>query len=388
MPEDTLPSTHPARVLWELCGTLDLGGFTEAAKALEGRAGRPTYSPRMLLCLWLYAIRQGVGSAREIARLLETDTAYRWIAGERSISHQRLSRFRVDHGSVLEQLMTDVLGALLHKGLLSLETVAQDGTRVRASASPPSFRTAPSLQDCLEQARLHLHAVLAQADDPELTAAQRTAREAAARDYERRVQEAIETVRALRPSGKGEARASTTDPEARVMKMPDGGFRPAYNVQFGVAGSPLGGPRTIVGLRVHNVGSDMSSIGPMIEDIERRTGRLPKNLLADANHVTLRDIEQAAERDVRFIAPIPERMDRSAVRHEGAVALWLEDMRSDAAKRALRARASLSELTNAHFKDRFGIDHFLVRGTAGVTCVALLGALAFNLLQHAAGLLA
>jgi hypothetical protein len=318
---------------------------------------------------------------------MESDAAYRWIAGERRVSHQRLSRFRVGHGPVLEQLMTDLLGTLVHKGLLSLEIVAQDGTRVRASASPPSFRTESSLEDCLEQARLHLRAVLAQADDPELSAAQRAAREAAARDYERRVQDAIETVKALRPTGKGKARASTTDPEARVMKMPDGGFRPAYNVQFGVAGSPLGGPRTIVGLRVHNVGSDMSSVGPMLENIEQRTGQLPNSLLADANHVTLRDIEQAAQRHVRFIAPVPQRMDRSSVQHEGAVAHWLRDMRSDGAKVALRARASLSELTNAHFKDRFGIDRFLVRGTARVTCVVLLGALGFNLLQHAAGLL-
>jgi transposase len=276
MPEDALPVTHAARVLWQLVGQLDLEGFTARARAVEGHAGRPTYCPRMLLCLWLYAIRQGVGSAREIGRLLGTDAAYRGIAGDMSVSHHVLSRFRMGHAQVLDQLMTDVLGTLLHKGLLDLSTVAQDGTRVRASASAPSFRSQASLEQCLEQARLHLRAVLAQADDFEQTAALKAVRDAAARDWERRVQEAIATVQTLRPTGKGKARASTTDPDARVMKMGDGGFRPAYNVQLATAGSAMGGPRTIVGLRAHTIGSDMSSIGPMLDDIQRRTGQLPQ----------------------------------------------------------------------------------------------------------------
>lgn len=256
LPEDTLPVTHRARVLWSVTGELELSGFTRHAKAIEGRAGRPSLSPRMLLTLWLYAISRGVGSAREIARLTETDLACRWITGEMRVSHQVLSRFRVGHGDVLEQLMSDVLGTLLHRGLVSLETVAQDGTRVRANASAPSFRSEGALAQCLEQAQLHLKAVVAQAGDPELTMAQKAAREAGARDFERRVREAIATVKRLRPSGKSQPRASTTDPEARVMKMPDGGYRPGYNVQLAVAGSPMGGPRTVVGLRVTNVGSE------------------------------------------------------------------------------------------------------------------------------------
>jgi four helix bundle protein len=311
----------------------------------------------------------------------------RWITGEMTVSHHLLSRFRVGHGDALEKLMTDVLGALLHRGLLDLRTVAQDGTRLRASASAPSFRTEPALEQCLEQARLHLRAVLAQSDDPELSAAQKAAREAAARDYERRVLEAIATVQTLRPTGKSKARASTTDPEARVMKMGDGGFRPGYNLQLAVAGSPLGGPRTIVGLKVHNVGSDMSSVAPMVDDIERRTGQTPRDLLADANHVTLKDIEHCAERGVRFMAPVPVRMQDSSTSHPAAVDAWIADMATEDARQQLRARASLCELANAQFKGRFRLDRVLVRRTAKLTCVALLAAIAFNLLQHAQRLL-
>jgi transposase len=388
MPEDTLPVTHHARVLWSVTGELDLSGFMRHAKAVEGCAGRPAHSPRMLLTLWLYAISRGVGSAREIARLTETDLAYRWITGEMRLSHQALSRFRVGHGEVLEQLMTDVLGTLLHNGLLSLETVAQDGSRVRANASAPSFRSERALRQCLEQAQLHLKAVLAQADDPELTMAQKAAREAGARDYEGRVREAIATVRKLRPCGKGKARASTTDPEARVMKMPDGGYRPGYNLQLAVAGSPMGGPRTVVGLRVTNVGSDMSSLTPMIDDIERRTGSQPAKLLADANHTAHEDIRALSQRGVELLAPVPERTRNSRKVHEEVITDWLARMQTPEAQRTMRARASLCELANAHLKDRFGLERVLVRGTAKVTCVALLGGLAFNLLQHAAHILA
>jgi transposase len=387
MPEDTLPKQHRARVLWAVTGELDLSGFTRHAKAVDGCAGRPAYSPRMLLTLWLYATSCGVGSAREIARLTETELAYRWISAEMRVSHQLLSRFRVSHGEVLDGLMTEVLGTLLHKGLLSLQVVAQDGTRLHASASAPSFRSEGALQQCLEQAQLHLKAVLAQADDPELSMAQKAAREAGARDFERRVRDAIATVKQLRPSGKGKARASTTDPEARVMKMPDGGYRPSYNVQLAVAGSPMGGHRTIVGLRVTNVGSDMNSLTPMLEDIERRTGTAPAQLLADANHTAHDDIRAVAARGVELLAPVPKRSRDSRKAHDEVIKDWAIRMQTPEAKRAMRARASLCELANAHLKDRLGLEHILVRGTAKVKCVALLGCLAFNLLQHATSLL-
>ena len=183
VPEESLPAEHPARVLWRLLGTLDVSKFLRGARAVQGHAGRPTLSPQMMLTLWTYGISQGVGSAREIARLVQSDDAYRWIAHEVSVSHQALSSFRVGHREALDELMTDILGTLMHKGVLDLALVAQDGMRVRAAATAPSFRREDSLLKCREQAALHLKAVLAQADDPEITRAQHAAREAAARDF-------------------------------------------------------------------------------------------------------------------------------------------------------------------------------------------------------------
>jgi transposase len=195
----------------------------------RGRAGRPTHSPRLLLCLWLYGISRGIGSAREIARRVRDERAFQWVAGDVAVSHDVLRDFRIEHQEALDRLMTNVLGALLHKDLLSLERVAVDGTRVRASASAPSFRREQSLQACGEQAQLHVKAVLAASHQ---SARARAAAEAAAKSFESRVEDAIAVVSELRAAGKPKARTSTTDADARVMKMPDGGFRPAYNVQL------------------------------------------------------------------------------------------------------------------------------------------------------------
>lgn len=392
MPEDSLAATHPARVLWEVVGMLDLSAFLRGVKAVDGTVGRKTLSPRMKLTLWLYAVSTGVGSAREIARLVGSDDAYRWIVGDLEVGHHTLSAFRVDHGAALDELMTDILASLMHKGVLSLDLVAQDGIRIRAAATAPSFRRYESLRECRAQAALHLKAVLAQADDPEIPPAQQAAREAGARDFQRRVEEAISTVAELqktrKPSDKP-ARASTTDAEARVMKMADGGFRPAYTIRMATAGSPLGGPRTIVGVQVTNLGSDMGSITPMLDEIHRRTGQLPETLLADANHAAPGCVRAATEAGVEVLIAVPERTRQGGAQADDdpAIVAWRERMETEEAKKLYRARASLCELTNAHLRTHHGIDHVLVRGLAKVTCVALLAAITSNLLQHAATLL-
>lgn len=391
MPDDALEPEHPARVLWEALGKLDLSAFLASARSVEGHAGRPTHSPRMMLTLWTYAISQGVGSAREIARLTRNDRACAWIVGDASVGHHALSRFRIGHPEALDELMTDVLAALMHKGVLSLRLVALDGMRVRAAASAPSFRTEASLLECREQAELHLKAVLAQADDPELSLAQKAAREAGARDFRRRVEDAIATVQRLqqeRAPSKAAARASTTDAEARVMKMGDGGFRPAMNVRTATAGSELGGPRTVIAVEVTNVGSDMGAISPMLAQIEQRTGKVPEALLADANHANHEAIAAATARGVEVLVSVPRRSQQSGANgdHRPAIEQWKERMQSERAKQLYRARAGLCEWTNAQFAGRFGLRQFLVTSTAKTTCVALLAAITSNLTQHLATL--
>lgn len=390
VPEDTLPEDHRARLLWRVVETLDLNAFTAGAKSVEGHVGRSVTSMRMQLTLWLYAISVGIGSAREIERCTRSDVAFQWIVGDQKVSHDTLSTFRIGQGAALDKTFTDVLGVLLHKKLATLDLVAQDGTRVRASASAPSFRKEASLEECREQAALHVKAVLAEADDPEATEAEKLARLAAAYDYQKRVEEAIVVVKELAAEGKDEPRASTTDAEARVMKMPDGGYRPGYNIQMATAGSPLGGPRTIVGVLVTNVGSDMGSVSPMLDQIHSRTGQLPKVLMADANHAKHDCIRTCAERDVVALISVPVRTQKAGQHadQDAPILAWRARMQTEEAKTTFRARASLCELSNAHLKHHHGTAQLLVRGVEKVTCVALLAAIAANILQHAAAMLA
>ena len=305
-------------------------------------------------------------------------------------SHHKLSQFRVGHGEALNELMTEVLAVLMEQGLITLETVAQDGTRTRAAASAPSFRSYGSLLECREQAALHLKAVLAAADDPEYTRAQHAARAAAAKDYQDRVDAAIQTVEALQQQ-RGDSsklvRASTTDAEARVMKMGDGGFRPACNVQYATEGSERGGPRTIVGLEVSNDGSDMGKLTPMAEQIEKRCGRLPEAMLADGGYAKHEDIAALRQRGVdALVSPSSRAKSIEQLQRDGAdpeVIAWREQMETPEAKKRYRARAGLAELPNAHQKTHHGIQQVLVRGLEKVTCVVLLNAIASNSLQHA-----
>lgn len=391
IPDAMVSSTHPARLIWDVLGTLDLAGFTKGCESVAGHAGRSVLSPRMVLTLWLYAISQAVGSAREIERLTTTDIAYRWIVGDLKLTHHKLSDFRVANGEALNTLMTDVLASLLSKGLLSLELVAQDGTRTRAAATAPSFRTYGSLLQCREQAALHLKAVLASAEDPQHTRAQHAARAAAARDFQARVEAAIATVTELQkersPKDKP-ARASTTDAEARVMKMADGGFRPAFNVQYAVAGSEMGGPRTIVAVQVTNLGSDMGSLTPMAEQIEARTGKVPEVLLADGGHAKHEDIAAARRMGIDVLVPPGDRA-KPIEEMGGAdpeIVAWRKRMEEPEAKELYRARAGLAELANATQKTRQGVTQFLLRGAEKITCVVLMGAIASNILQHAGNL--
>jgi transposase len=395
VPEDALPANHVARLLWRVVEKLDVSPFVATAKSVEGHPGRDLVSVRMLVTLWFYAIAEGIGSAREIERRLTTDAAFRWIVGDQSVGRTKLAQFRVSHRAAFEKVLADVLATLMYKGLLSLDLVGQDGTRVRAYASAPSFRRAASLEMCREQAKLHVKAVLAEGDDPEVSEQVKRRREAAARDYEKRVEEAITTVKQLTEEGferrnpkTREARASTTDPDARVMKMGDGGFRPAYNIQLATAGSPMGGPRTIVGVLVTNRGVDSGSIGPMLDDIEARTGHLPVTLLADAGHADHASIRAAAERGVTALIPVPEREKGSKAKAHPDVEAWHRRMETEEAKELMRARASLAELPNAQLKSRLGLAQILLRGLPKVTCFALLTVLTANILAHLAALAA
>lgn len=388
--EDSLPLSHPARLFWEVFGTVDLTAFTATNTAVMGHSGRSEISPRVKLSLWCYAICLGISSAREIERKTSSDLAFRWIVADLTIGHTSLSDFLTQHISAFKKLFIEILGQLLHRGVLSLDLVAQDGTRILACASNASFRKELALNSCKEQAELHLKAVLHGEDDPDPTPKRQLARRQAAYAFQARIKEALAVIRELRlkKSQSKDARvrnkvprASTSDPCARLMKMPDGSTAPAYNAQLATAGSIMGGPITIVAVNVSQLGSDKGSLTPMREQIKTNTGLVPKVILADADHVSFDDIREAHEK-CELIMPVPERTGGKNGATDKPIEDWKKRMETARARYLYRARKALAERANSNLVYRFGLEPLRVRGVVKVKCVILLGSIVSNLIEH------
>ena len=386
--EALLPPGHAARLVWRFVEGLDLSRFYAAIRAYEGGAGRTPIDPKILLALWLYATIDGVGSAREVDRLCGSHDAYRWLRGGVSVNHHTLSDFRTAHQAALDGLLTQSIAALLHRGIVTLARVAQDGTRVRASAGAGSFRRGPTLHECVATARKQVERTQRQADAPPPTAReaaqQRAARERLARvDEALAILPAVEAVKARQGrKAKSAPRVSTTDPDARVMKMADGGYRPAYNIQFAtdVAG------RGIVGVQVSNVGSDRGLLTPMLTEIERRTGRRVATYLVDGGFVNHTAIQAAAAQGTAIYAP-PETPkgarapEAPARRDTPATAAWRAAMATDEAKTIMKTRGATAEWVNADARAHRTLNAIPVRGLTKVHSWALWAALAHNMLR-------
>src|ERR1700693_1176076 len=280
-PDDLVPAQHAVRMVMALVETLDLSRFSEPIKAGEGVAGRDATDPRLLVGLWLYACIRGIGSARELARRCEESAAFRWLCGGGTVNRRLLSAFRGDHGAALDEVFTQVIASLVDKELVSVSRVSQDGVRVRVSAGAGSFRREERLQKLLAESKQHVEELRRQLECPEYSAAlsarQRAARQRAVKEKQQRLGQAIAQLRELKQkqaeaaqkAGQGkrgqkirdkQPRVSASDAEARVMKMPNGGFNPACNVQLATDTES----RAIVGVAVSPEGSDSAGVGPLV----------------------------------------------------------------------------------------------------------------------------
>jgi len=389
--EGLLPAEHRARAVWAFVEGLDLARFYAAIRAVEGHAGRPPIDPKILVGLWLYATLEGVGSARALARLCEAHDAYRWLAGGVSVNYHTLADFRVEHVEALDALLTQSVAVLMAAGAVKLERVAQDGMRVRASAGAASFRRQTTLEACLEAAEVQVRALREEleADAGATARRQRAAQERAARERQARVAKALAQlpeVAAKKKAGEREqARVSTTDPEARVMKMADGGFRPAFNAQLATDTES----QVVVGVAVTNAGSDQGQMSGMVEQLEQRYGRGAEAMLVDGGFAKLAEIEQVTRAGSTVYAPVMEPRDPSRDPHaprpgdSSEVAAWRQRMGTAEAKAIYKERAATAECANAQARNR-GLHQLPVRGVSKVTAVVLWYALAHNLMRTAA----
>ncbi len=428
--DDLLAPDHTARVVWEYAAGVDLAALYQRIEAVEGHAGRSPIDPRILLGLWLYATLDGVGSARELDRLCGDHKVYEWICGGVSVNYHTLADFRTKHVEFLDQLLTDSVASLLHQELVTMQRVAQDGVRVRAQAGAGSFRRRATLEECQQEARAQVEALQKEleADPAAGSQRQRAARERAARERSQRVQAALAEMEALESKKKGsggkkaqeagpgqddpgdcgsgagekekqkeegeekkkkpaEARVSTTDPAARVMKMGDGGFRPAFNVQFATDTAS----QVITGVGVSNVGSDQGQMAPMFDQHQERYAQTPQEVLVDGGFAKQADIEKvsAGENGAQVYAPVQKARKADQDPHQrraqdsDVIAEWRQRMASAQAKEIYKERAATAECVNAIARNR-GLRQFLVRGLEKVKAVVLWFALAHNLMRAAA----
>lgn len=388
-PDRLVPEDDSVRAVWSFVKSLDLSAFLVQVKSVQGKAGRPPIDPRILMALWLQGTLDGIGSAREIARLCEMHARYQWICGGVTPGYHRLSDFRSNSEQELDELLTDSVAVLMHKGLVDLERVAQDGMKVRASAGTGSFRSDERLAELHEIAQEQVRCLKKEAEgDPAAGSRRRqAARLRAAEDQALRIKQALaelpeiqERKKSNNGKKKSKARCSTTDPDARVMKMPDGGFRPALNVHL-ISDTKT---KLIAAVEVNNQGTDFRMAVPLAEQLHKRHGKNPSQWLEDGGCVTLDGIDKLAERGIEVFAPIREprssKKKATEVRATDsvAVAAWRMRMDTELGKGIYKQRGATAELVNAHARAH-GLNQFFVRGVQKARSVVLLLAITHNM---------
>ena len=314
--ERLIVEEHPARAIWEFVGQLDMSGYREEVRAVEGKAGRPGWEPRLLISLWVYAYSEGVGSARAIEQQCEWEPGYQWLTGASVVNAHTLSDFRVKHEKALKELFVQVLGLLSADGLITLERVMQDGTKIRAKAATDSFRRKERVEQALKQAQEQVEAVEAMSEE-ETSRRVAQARKRAARERQERLKRALEEFEKLAEEGSGKdpekRRVSTSDPQARVMKQADGGFAPSYNVQVNTDAKNA----VVVAVGVVQAGNDFEQLQPGIDRVEQNLGQIPQQVVSDGGFVSRDNIVAMKERGVELIGPCGDETGKGKSSYEG-----------------------------------------------------------------------
>lgn len=388
---------HLVRTVVRYVDSLDLTELYEGIQSTTGNVGRDAIDPRILFSLWLFATLEGENSGRRIAALTERDLAYMWICGGVSVNYHTVCDFRTEHGELLEQILTDSVAVLQYHDLIRLETIAQDGMRVRASAGSSSFRTQGTLEESRKAAADYLerlHQKSDEDDDQNLTKGQQSARQRAAGARLERLEEACLEMEQMQERYKernksvgqknkrSEPRASTTDPEARRMKMGDNGFRPAMNVQFTSDADAM----VITSVDVTSEGSDAALLQPMYEDICNRYDVVPEKYLADGGFSKKEGVTELERSGTKFYGPLyneKKQLDggedpyQARPKENEYYTKFRQRMGSVEAKMIYRRRAPAAEFPNAVCRNQ-GLTQFSVRGLVKAKSQALWQALAYN----------
>lgn len=303
--EHLIGEQHAARGIWDVTSKLDLSRYEEPIRTREGAAGRAAWPPQLLIAIWLYGYSQGITSARELERQLEYEPGLMWLSGMQVINHHTLSDFRVRQREALTDLFAQLLVVLSEAGLVPMQLVAHDGTKIRAQAGVDSFRREETLRRKLEQARRLVE------EDPQGvsgSARQQAAQQRAQRERAERAAAALEQLNHLPSSEqRSEPRVSVSEPEAQRMKHGDHAFAPSYNAQV----STDSDSGVIVGVYLTQAAGDSQGLGAALDEIEKNVGRLPAQVVADGGFTTLQAIEEMDRRGVDFYGSLPDPRERA-----------------------------------------------------------------------------
>jgi transposase len=317
--EELIPAEHKARAIWDLVGRMDLNRFAETLRTTAGCAGRPAWDPQLMVSLWVYAYSEGISSAREIERLMEWEPGMQWLGGLQTVNHHSLSDFRTEHRAALDELFAQLLALLAQAGLVDLQQVMHDGTKIRAVTGADTFRREKTIRERLEEARQ----AVAQFGDPRAEAPakdrQSAARERAARERKQRMEAALEELTALQAEKKEEEKAavrvSVTEPEARIMKHGDGAMAASYNAQITTEASH----KIIVGAHLSQCSSDAQSLKPALEEVEKNLGEKPAQVVVDGGFTNRDSIVDCAAQKIDLVGSLarPEERSEAAMKSQG-----------------------------------------------------------------------
>jgi transposase len=374
---------------------MDTSVCFEEIYSFDGAVGRSRTDPKILFTLWIYTILDGNCSARKLEELCGNHDVYKWICGGISVNRTSLAEFRSQNPRKFDELLTSCLAVMVKFGLINDADFSQDGTKIKANAGYNSFhredtlkKTEAKLMDYISQLKIE------RKKNPSVYEKRKMAEAVEKQNRVRAALRNLEETRCLRinngikNSDKPtedellKVRASITDPDVRKMKMGDGGFRLAYNVQFATGLDS----RVIYGVHVVQTldpGTPPTVMAQVSERLKKINLSAIKNWIADCAYSAKIDIETAALLFPNCCYYAPPKLKagldptKENKKDGEAVKKWRKMINSETIKEIYRKRCSTAEFSNMHAKNQ-SLNEFSVRGVVKVKGMALLHAIAQN----------
>ncbi len=378
--EKLIPEDHPVRFFWRVCEGLEMRSLYEDYKIKEWSAGRPANDPKVILCLWVYGIREGINSTRELAEACKSRADFMWLCGQITPEYRSLAYFRTGHNKAIEKAFCELTVALKKVGLIKMKDFYQDGSKIRANVSVKTFKKRDKLEEELEEAkRAYEEFVRGEVEG-----------EKKRKKIERKIKEIEEAIKMVnkieekrKKLGKKdrekyppqEARASEVDSECQFMKIDNRG-EPGYNAQIVVDGES----ELIVGKGVSNNATDVNELIPMIEGLKEnlKIEKIEGKYCSDSGYYSNENIEEAKKLRVEnLIMPVYEETKNKEAEEVKKRA------ESKEGKEALKKRKSIIERIIGLIKENvFKFNRFRLRGLLKVNCEWTLVCIAYNVYRY------